>query len=158
MRKILIPSFLLALTIALTPAAKAATCDSLMSLKLPDTTITMAQSVGAGEFIDAAAKGKGKGGGFANLPAFCRVAMTIKPTSDSDIHVELWLPASNWNRKYEANGNGGWSGNISAATLASGLARGYATAMTDTGHEAGSASFATCHPEKLTNLRYRAWP
>src|SRR5437762_2245385 len=102
------------------------------------------------------AKGKGKGGGFSDLPAFCRVAMTIKPTSDSDIRVEIWLPASNWNKKYEANGNGGWSGAIAPATLAAGLQRGYATAMTDTGHEGGSASFALGHPEKLIDFGYRS--
>src|SRR5712691_5212076 len=155
MRKILIPSFLLALTIALTPAAKAATCDSLASLKLPDTTITMAQSVGAGEFTDPAAKGKGKGGGFANLPAFCRVAMTIKPTSDSDIKVELWLPASNWNRKYQAVGNGGWNGTIDNTAMARELRKGYAAASTDTGHEGGAGVWMQSQ-EKLIDFGSRA--
>src|SRR5690242_19939361 len=119
----------------------AATCESLSSLNLSDTAIT-AQSVGAGEFT-APAAGKGKGGGnpYANLPAFCRVQMTAKPSPDSDIKIELWLPVSaSWNKKYEANGNGGWTGSITPATLAAGVQRGYATAMTDTGHEGGSAS------------------
>ena len=145
-----------AVTVAMSTTAAAATCESLQSLKLADTTITMAQSVAAGEFADNAAKGKAKGGGFGTLPAFCRVAMTIKPSSDSDIKVELWLPASNWNKKYEANGNGGWNGNIAPGTLAAGLLRGYATAMTDTGHEGGSASFALGHPEKLVDFGYRS--
>jgi feruloyl esterase len=138
-------------------SAFAASCESLSSLALPDTTIT-ASSVGAGEFTQAAAAGKkGKGGNpFAALPAFCRVQMTIKPSSDSDIQVELWLPASNWNKKYEANGNGGWSGSITPATLATGVERGYATAMSDTGHEGGSASFALGHPEKLIDWGYRS--
>jgi feruloyl esterase len=144
-----------ALVSAVAPLAIAATCESLQSLKLPDTTITLAQPVGAGEFVDNNAKGKGKGPGFGNLPAFCRVAMTIRPSSDSDIKVELWLPAA-WNKKFEANGNGGWTGSIAAATLAEGLSRGYATAMTDTGHEGGSASFALGHPEKLVDFGYRA--
>jgi len=82
--------------------------------------------------------------------------VTIKPSSDSDIKVELWLPASGWNKKYEANGNGGWSGSITPATLAAGVQRGYATAMSDTGHEGGSASFALGHPEKLIDFGYRS--
>ena len=55
---------------------------------------------------------------YKDLPAFCRVAATIKPTSDSDIKMEIWLPASGWNGKLEANGNGGWTGSIAPATLA----------------------------------------
>jgi feruloyl esterase len=34
--------------------------------------------------------------------------------------------------------------------------RGYATAMTDTGHSGGSGSFALGHPEKLIDFAYRA--
>jgi feruloyl esterase len=151
--------FLIAL-LALAPAAWAASCEELSNLKLTDTTIA-AQSVGAGAFAPpAAGKGKGKGGAetnpFADLPAFCRVALTIKPTSDSDIKVEIWLPANNWNGKFEANGNGGWNGNIAPATLAAGMRLGYASAMTDTGHEGGSASFAMGHPEKVIDFGYRA--
>ncbi len=139
-------------------SAFGASCESLSSLALPDTTIT-ASSVGAGEFTQAAAAGgkKGKGGNpFAATPAFCRVQLTIKPTSDSDIQMEIWLPTSGWNKKYEANGNGGWSGAVTPATLAAGVERGYATAMTDTGHEGGSASFAMGHPEKLIDWAYRS--
>jgi feruloyl esterase len=136
-----------------------ATCESLSALKLPDTTITVAQPVEAGAFTPPAA-GRGGRGAEANpykeLKAFCRVAATIKPTSDSEIKMEIWLPAAGWNGKLEANGNGGWTGSIAPATLAAGLARGYAAAMTDLGHEGGSASFALGHPEKLIDWGYRA--
>src|SRR5580704_18967850 len=93
---------------------------------------------------------------FKELPAFCRVAATVKPTSDSDIKIELWMPASGWNGKLEANGNGGWSGSISPATLAAGVQLGYAASMTDTGHDGGSASFALGHPEKLIDWGFRS--
>ena len=46
------------------------------------------------------------------LPAFCRVAATLAPTPDSDIKIEVWLPASGWNGKLLAVGNGGWAGSI----------------------------------------------
>ena len=71
-------------------------CESLASLVLPHTTITTAQSVAAAD----------------GLPAYCRVAVTSKPSADSDIKIEVWLPASGWNGKFEAVGNGGWNGTI----------------------------------------------
>ena len=141
------------------PAAFAGTCEELASLKLPDATVTAAQSFATGAFVPAAPAGKGKNTAnpFADLPAFCRVAVTIKPTSDSDIKVEFWLPtAATWNGKFEANGNGGWSGSITPATLATGVRLGYASAMSDLGHEGGNASFALGHPEKVIDFGYRS--
>ena len=118
----------------------AASCESLASLSLPQTTITSAQTV-------AAAK---------DLAAYCRVAATLKPSSDSDIKIEVWMPVSGWNGKFQAVGNGGWSGAIATAALASAVRRGYASASTDTGHEGSSARFAVGHPEKLIDYGYRA--
>jgi feruloyl esterase len=136
-----------ALALALGAPMGAATCESLSSLALPNTTITMAQS----------ASGFGQTGIAATLPEFCRVAATIRPTNDSDIRMEVWLPADEgWNGKLEANGNGGWSGSINPQALAVGLLRGYATAMSDLGHEGRSANFALGHPEKLVDFGYRA--
>lgn len=92
------------------------------------------------------------------LPAHCRVAATLRPTADSAIDIEVWLPAENWNGKFQAVGNGGWAGTISYAALAAALQNGYATASTDTGHK-GSASDATWaigHPDKLVDFAYRA--
>ncbi len=149
-----------ALALTCASAAVAASCESLSSLKLPDTTITAAEAVAAGAFVPAAPArgGKGKGGGnaYADLPAFCRVTATIKPSADSDIRMELWMPALGWNNKFEAEGNGAWTGSIAENTLAGALKVGYATSMTDTGHEGGSASFALNHPEKQIDFGYRA--
>ena len=61
---------------------------------------------------------------YANLPAFCRVAFTIKPSSaDSDIKIEIWMPATGWNNKFEAEGNGAWTGSITQNTLAAAVRR-----------------------------------
>jgi len=148
--------FTLVVAIALPiQVAHAAPCENLTSLKLPDTTITLAQSVAAGTFMPPAARG-GQANAFKDLPAFCRVAATLKPSRDSDIKIEVWLPESGWNMKFEAVGNGGWTGNIPYPALAGGLQRGYATAATDTGHRGGSGSFALGHPEKLVDFAYRA--
>src|SRR5262245_13977980 len=132
----------------------AAPCASLSGLKLADTTITLAQSVAGGAFTPAGGGGRG-GAQYSDLPAFCRVAATIKPTPDSDIKIEVWLPSANWNGKFEAVGNGGWNGNIDQNALAAGLRRGYATASTDTGHEGGGGPWMQ-NPNKLVDFGYRA--
>ena len=146
------------LLLAFQSNASAAGCESLKDLKLADTTITLAQSIEAGKFVVAAAGGRGGGGAnpYADLPAFCRVTATVKPSSDSDIKIEVWLPATGWNGKFQGIGNGAWQGSITVADLATGLRRGYAIAGTDTGHEGGSASFALGHPEKVIDFGYRA--
>jgi len=64
---------------------------------------------------------------YSKLPAFCRVAAKLRPSSDSDIKIEVWLPVSGWNGKLQSVGNGGWAGFISYPALALGLADGYAT-------------------------------
>ncbi len=129
------------------------TCEPLKTLSLPAATITAAEFVAAG----AQAPGRGgRGGAAAPLPAHCRVAVTLQPSADSHIEMELWLPAENWNGKFLAVGNGGWAGSLSFDAMASGLRRGYATASNDTGHKGGSAAFALGHPEKLVDFGYRA--
>ena len=66
------------------------------------------------------------------------MAATLTPTSDSDIKVEVWLPADGWNGKFQAVGNGGWAGVISYAAMAEAVRAGYASASTDTGHVGGA--------------------
>jgi feruloyl esterase len=132
----------------------AASCENLSSLALPNASITLAQMVPAGGLslpgtVPAVPQ-------FSQLPAFCRVAATLAPSSDSDIKIEVWLPALAWNGKFQAVGNSGWAGNISYGALASALHEGYATASTDTGHVGANASFAIKHPEKVIDFAYRA--
>jgi len=120
--------------------AVAGTCEDLRALKLPDTTITSTQLIAA----------------TADLRAHCQVAATLRPATDSDIKIEVWLPLDNWNGKYQAVGNGGWSGSISRPALTAAVRLGYATSGTDTGHQGGSASFALGHPEKLIDYAWRS--
>jgi hypothetical protein len=129
-----------------------AACEGLAELRLPNTTITTAQSVAAGAFTPPT----GSAAPYKDLPAFCRMAGVIKPTSDSEIKFEVWLPAANWNGKFQGIGNGGFAGSISYNELGSALARGYATASTDTGHRGGDASWALGHPEKIVDYGHRA--
>lgn len=124
--------------------ASGSSCENLKSLQLKDTKITLAEAVPLDP--DSAAGGK----------PYCRVAATLSPTNDSEIKIEVWLPAEGWNHKFQGNGNGGWTGSIAPNLLAREVARGYASAMTDTGHEGGSAIFALGHPEKLIDFGYRS--
>ena len=143
------------------PAAAATSCENLASLALPNAKINSAQMVAAGAFVQpGGGAARGETGPAANpftkLPAFCRVTATLTPTSDSDIKIEVWLPATGWNGKFEAVGNGGWAGTIPYPGLGQALAASYAAAGTDTGHVGNSAEFALGHPEKLIDLAYRS--
>jgi feruloyl esterase len=97
-------------------AASAATCESLAALSLPQTQITAAQSVSVSDYTPPGASQP-----LHNLPAFCRVAATLTPSKDSDVKIEVWLPASGWNGKLQSVGNGGWSGAINYTGSPSGL-------------------------------------
>ena len=139
--------------------ARAGTCEELASLALPYTTIMQATSVAAGTFTPPT------GPAMAGLPAFCRVVGTIRPTGDSNIGFEVWLPTANWNGKFEQVGNGGFAGSIpyvgigGFGGLSDAIVRGYATAATDDGHQSNSmfdASWAVGHPEKVVDFGYRA--
>ena len=134
--------------------SEAATCESLGSLSLPNTTVTVAQTVAAGAFTPPGRGGRG-GAAFASLPSFCRVAVTLKPTPQSDIKAEVWLPSAGWNGKLQVVGNGAWAGSISYPAMASAVAASYAAASTDTGH-VGGAENATSNKEVLTDFAHRA--
>ena len=158
-------------------AAGSAPCENLKSLTLPNATITSTQFVPAGPFVPPApqgppggpvapaqAGGRGRGGPGPGgpavapiaLPEHCRVAVVLTPSSDSHVEMEVWMPAENWNGKFQAVGNGGWAGIISYPAMAAALQEGYATASNDTGHKGGNALFALGHPEKLVDFAYRA--
>lgn len=131
-------------TLAQTP------CEGLSALSLPNVTITAAETVLAGPFLTV------------TLAARCRVAAVLSPSSDSHIEMELWLPIENWNGKFEAVGNGGWSGviqyqpnNQTHNSMISAFKEGYAAASTDRGLKGGPPSLLG-HPEKMVDFGYRA--
>jgi tannase/feruloyl esterase len=144
-------------------AASAATCESLRQLSLPNVTITTTTSVAAGPFQAPGTPAPPP----VMLPAHCRIAAVLTPSSDSHIEIEIWMPTENWNGKFEAVGNGGWAGNITYGSgtpqaiprnMAFALSEGYAAASTDTGHvnDGTQALFAAGHPEKMIDFAYRA--
>ena len=128
--------------LALVAVALTSDCAALARLDLPNVHIAAAQSVP----------------GQADVPAFCRVEGEARPTADSNIGFELWLPASGWNGRYYQLGGGGFSGSIHHPSLTAELRRGNAVAATDTGHRADAfdATWALNHPEKIIDYGYRS--
>ena len=73
-------------------SAYAANCDAIQDLKLPDTTITLAERVTSGD-LDVA----GLATPLHELPVLCRVTGILQPTSDSEIHFEVCTWRRAWN-------------------------------------------------------------
>jgi feruloyl esterase len=132
-------------------------CGALMSLPLPDATVTSAQLVPEGPFVDPRG-GNGPGSAPGEpIPGHCRVRLVLTPTPDSHIHVELWMPVENWNGRFMAVGNGGFGGSIQGyRDMQVALREGYATAGSDTGHTGSGGRFALGHPEKIVDFAWRA--
>ncbi|GFE82432.1 putative esterase [Steroidobacter agaridevorans] len=134
--------------------ASGTSCEQLKGLALSNTAIE-GSVVPAGDFKNPAAAWMPA----IALPAHCRVRGTIKPTADSDIKFEVWLPLQQWNGKLQGSDNGGFAGSINLSALALSVKRGYAGVSTDTGHVASvaeDASWAKGHPEKLVDFAHRA--
>ncbi|MGD0841510.1 MAG: tannase/feruloyl esterase family alpha/beta hydrolase [Candidatus Acidiferrales bacterium] len=95
----------------------------LEAMAPPDTTITEVSLVAATQ----------------NVPEYCRVDAYVA-TPGNSVPFRLGLPAA-WNEKFLFVGVGGFAGTI--PSIDSGLLRGYATAGTDTGHQAKASTDAT---------------
>jgi feruloyl esterase len=163
-------------------AAAATPCENLTNVKLDKATITSARMVPEGP---APARGGGRGRGAAAgaqaagapqavgaqrgggnpppapalIPAHCQLQIVLKPSSDSLINMEMWLPpADKWNGKFMGVGNGGFAGSIQGLNndMPQALRLGYATAGTDTGHQEAGGAWAIGHPEKMIDFGYRA--
>ena len=129
-------------------------CARLTDLKIAETTITAADLVPAGSFKVAS---PGQNFTAPDLPEFCRVQAVTRPTPDSEIRLEVWMPTSTWNGRFEQVGNGGYAGGIAYGFMAPQLQRGFATASTDDGHRSENGNdWIIGHPEKVIDFGYRA--
>jgi hypothetical protein len=142
--------------------AGAASCEDLSKVVLPDTHISLAQSLAAGAFTPPVPTWAKRFMQPTAIPtAFCRVTGELHPTADSNIKFELWMPATGWTGRYESVGNGGFAGSIRYDSMRNPLIAGSAVASTDDGHDAPavgptSGDWAFGHPEKIIDHGYRA--
>src|SRR5215475_4561744 len=103
-------------------ALESSACEKLKSLQTPEIVFTALEMVPAGPAPAPQGRGgapapAGRGAQAAPiLPAHCRAAVTLKPSFDSEIKMELWMPSENWNGKFQMMGNGGWAGSIQGLT------------------------------------------
>jgi len=123
--------------------------DEIKKLNLPGVTITELEDVPAGNFTPAG------GEKLTSLPSFVRVAFISKPTPESNIRIELWMPKETWNGRFLGTGNGGGAGQISYSPLISGIMRGFATANTDMG-TSPNADEIIDYPERWADFGYRS--
>jgi pimeloyl-ACP methyl ester carboxylesterase len=136
--------------------AASADCGRMTKIRIGHSAVTSAEIVAAGSAIAT----QGRGDPPVAKSDFCRVQVTSRPTTDSEIHFELWVPSGGaWNGKFEQVGNGGFAGSLPYPLMAHALSLGYAVAGTDDGHrsnEMTDASWALNHPEKVTDYGWRA--
>lgn len=132
-------------------------CSDLTTLTFEgNTVVAAAAEVTTGSIVTAT------GITLTGLPAFCRVQGVSRPTGDSNIYYEVWLPLDTWNGKFLSSGEGGYVGalNYTRRGLDGGLdellRRGYATASTDTGHVSTDTWWAVGHRERAIDYLYRA--
>src|SRR5215467_10905353 len=83
-------------------------CDRLNQSALSGVSIN-AEIIPAGTFSGPPAPftGQDLSGFYKTLPAFCRVQAVARPSNDSEIKIEVWLPAAKWNGRLQGFGNGG---------------------------------------------------
>src|ERR1700679_2996846 len=103
---LLVPSAAVLLSLNAPAAFAAADCTLLKSMTFPDATLTAAEVVTAGSLTLPGLEPQN------GPPAFCRVRVTLHPTTDSTIRFEVWLPQESWNGRLLNVGNGGFAGSI----------------------------------------------
>jgi Tannase and feruloyl esterase len=153
---VLVATFLLA---ANAIAVAEDSCEQLITIGIPGAKVTFAQTVAAGTFAGPPSpiSGRDLTAPYKNVPAFCRVVAEAKPTADSDIRLEVWLPAAGWNGKLQGIGNGGFAGMIDYSQLGAAVTKGYAATATNAGHDGSpiDATWAVGHPEKVVDFGHR---
>jgi len=122
----------------------------ISALQLPGVTLTRVELVPAGGLDSLNLRGVPRG-----LPSFCRVAATVKPDPDSNIRIEVWLPAADWNHRLMGIGGGGGAGQLSPGSLAWVMRRGYAAANCDLG-TSPTAEEVAGHPARYEDFGSRS--
>lgn len=131
-------------------------CTAMQNAALGDhTTVTKATYVTADLAFGSATA----------VAPFCRIEAVSRPSSDSDIRYEVWMPPiDKWNAKFQGVGSGSSAGSIATTAMIGPLASGYAVMAQNNGHVtdttqpngAAEQTWALGHPEKIIDFAYRA--
>ncbi|MDX6260067.1 MAG: hypothetical protein QOH84_1755 [Kribbellaceae bacterium] len=74
------------------------------------------------------------GGQVEGVPAFCNVTVTLTHPGDGDhAKVQVWLPQTGWNGRFQALGGSAYAAGDNGPGLARAVKQGYAAATTDAG-------------------------
>jgi len=145
------------------PFDPAERCEALAGLSVPGIVQIATTLITEGKFTPPDAEPYVLMGlpGEVEAPPFCRVQAVAKPSTDSHINIEIWLPLAEWNGRFGHAGNGGFGRGffVPAGFMVPCLRRGYAVAGTDMGHPRTTgydASWALHHPEKVIDWAWRA--
>jgi feruloyl esterase len=128
----------------------ALSCAQLTSVTPEAATITSAAVTPAGAV---------PGAGVSTSVTFCRAQGVARPSQDSEIKFEVWLPATAaaWSGRMKVNGTGGYAGATPYPRLAQDVGDGFVTAGSNMGHDGGeSAAWTLNHPEKVKDWGLRA--
>jgi len=124
-------------------------CAGLATFTTADSTVTSTAVVLAGTVISGSV-----------VPVdMCRVQGVARPSLDSEIKWEVWLPqtAAAWTGRMKVNGTGGYAGATPIARLAQDIGDGFVTAGSNMGHDGGeSAAWTLNRPEKVKDWGLRA--
>src|SRR3984893_1009150 len=128
-------TFALAATapIASNTLAAHASCASLTSVSLPNTTVDSAVNAPSGQIPPPLP-------GFPPTPvvATCRVHATVTtPGAGDHIGVDVWMPVSGWNGRFQGVGGSGFVADA-PNEMAAAVDAGYSAAGTDAGHTSQS--------------------
>lgn len=124
-------------------------CASLTAVTTADATMTAAAPVTPGATIS----------GVTVTVPMCRVQGTARPSADSEIKFEVWLPATAgaWTGRMKVNGTGGYAGSIPYSRLGQDIGDGFVSAGSNMGHDGGEAPAWTLNrPEKVKDWGLRA--
>ena len=103
------------------------------SVAVPQVPGAVVQSI-SGELVAAGTDPNPAGSPIADVPAHCAVTLYLThPGAGDHVLVDVWMPTSGWNGRFEGTGGGGYAAGQFDTALAPAIQGGYAAASTDAG-------------------------
>ena len=135
-------------------ASNSSACSGLQSAPIVMVTVGSAELVPRSRFTLPDQSNAGTAA--IELPEYCRVTALAKPTPESAIEIEVWMPTTDWNGKLLGTGNANFCGGVNPLQMALGLREHYATVGTDRGHKGCGPEPSLARPDQLADFGFRA--